>query len=389
VGGAERSVQLLAESLAAAGHEMVVVTLGRERAPRTAEISGVRVYYLPVRNLYWPLVEPRPGVVRKALWHTVDTYNPWMAAAVGEVLNYERPGLVHTDNIAGFSVAVWRAVRSRGLPLVHTLHDQYLLCPRNTMFKNGRDCKSQCVECCLYGFPRKWASGLVDVVTGVSRFILDRHIRYGYFPGVPQAVIYLDSANRVPGASRHGQPATAYAGPLRVGYLGRLHPTKGVDRLVRAFLSLPRGAADLKIAGSGKPEDEATLRALAPDREDISWLGFVPPEALLSALDVLVVPSLWHDTAPRVVFEAFVHGVPVVGSNRGGIPELIADGTGWLFDPDDPVALATVLRRCVEERASLPAMGARAREYARRFSPEAVVAGYVETYKTALRMKRG
>ena len=121
---------------------------------------------------------------------------------------------------------------------------------------------------------------------------------------------------------------------------------------------------------------------------DVRWLGFISPEALLSAVDVLVVPSLWHDTAPRVVFEAFAQGVPVVGSNRGGIPELVADGTGWLFEPDDPGALATALRCCVERRERLAAMGAAAREYAKLFSPEAVVTGYLKVYETALGMKR-
>ncbi len=264
LGGAERSVQLLAEALARRGLEVVVVTLGRERARKTGEVHGVRVHYLPVRNFYWPFAQPTPGIARKALWHGLDTYNPWMAASVGEVLDEEGPDVVNTHTIAGFSAAVWRAVKMRGLPLVHTLHDQYLLCPRSSMFKNGRDCRTQCVECRVYAWPRKRATALVDVVTGVSRFILDRHLRCGYFPVARQAVIY--NAYKLPAPVWREAPAGAHPGPLRIGYLGRLHPTKGVDRLVRAFLSLERGVAELWIAGSGKPEDEAAFKALARDR---------------------------------------------------------------------------------------------------------------------------
>ncbi len=378
LGGAERSVQLLAEALARRGLEVVVVTLGRERARKTGEVHGVRVHYLPVRNFYWPFAQPTPGIARKALWHGLDTYNPWMAASVGEVLDEEGPDVVNTHTIAGFSAAVWRAVKMRGLPLVHTLHDQYLLCPRSSMFKNGRDCRTQCVECRVYAWPRKRATALVDVVTGVSRFILDRHLRCGYFPVARQAVIY--NAYKLPAPVWREAPAGAHPGPLRIGYLGRLHPTKGVDRLVRAFLSLERGVAELWIAGSGKPEDEAAFKALARDREDVRWLGFVEPGVLLSAVDVLVVPSLLHDTAPRVVLEALGYGVPVVGSVRGGIPELVPDGAGWLYDPNDPGELAMLLRRCVERRERLAAMGAAAREHAKQFSPEAFVLAYLEVY---------
>src|SRR5207302_11040277 len=66
VGGAEQSVRLFAESLAGVGHEVVVVTLSRERTRTRAEVDGVRVHYLPIRNLHWPFAEPGPGTARKA-----------------------------------------------------------------------------------------------------------------------------------------------------------------------------------------------------------------------------------------------------------------------------------------------------------------------------------
>ncbi|HEX7126918.1 MAG TPA: glycosyltransferase family 4 protein [Thermodesulfobacteriota bacterium] len=386
LGGAERSVQLLAESLVERGHAAVVVSLGRERARRTDEVRGVRVHYLPLRNLYWPFGGPAPAAARRALWHALDSYNPRMAAEVGAVLDEERPDLVHTHTIAGFSAAVWRAARQRGLPLVHTLRDQYLLCPRTTMFRNGRDCETPCLSCRAYAWPRRRLTAQVDVVTGVSRFILDRHLGRGYFTDARRAVVY--NACRPP-ARPPDAPVGARPGPLRIGYLGRLHPSKGVDRLVQAFCSIEPGAAELWIAGTGRPDDEAALRAGAGTRADVRWLGFVEPEALLAAVDLLVVPSLWHDTAPRVVLEAFAHGVPVVGSTRGGIPELVAEGAGWLFDPDDPGALAAVLRRCIERRDRLAAVGAAARAHATRFSPEAVTAAYLEVYRRALEARRG
>jgi glycosyltransferase involved in cell wall biosynthesis len=275
-------------------------------------------------------------------------------------------------------VAVWRAIKARGLPLVHTMRDQYLLCPRSTMFKNGLDCNSQCTTCRLYASPRMRMTRAVDAVTGVSRFIIDKHRQHGCFANATQHVIY--NAYERSAESVRSAPAGAHANPLRFGYLGRLHPLKGVDRLIHAFSGLDPGDAELWIAGTGRAQDEAALKALAGERH-VRWMGFVKPESLLGELDVLVVPSLGHDTAPRAVLEAFAFGVPVIGSNRGGIPELVTGETGWIFDPDEPEALAKALRRCLQERSRLAAMGASALERSGRFTYEASVGGYLKVYE--------
>jgi len=381
VGGAERLVQLLAESLLGAGHKPVVVTLEGKRARGTMDVQGVTVHYLPLHNIYSPFGRVGPSIIRKAMWHALDTYNPFMGRAFGQIIDKETPTIVNTHTIAGFSPAVWRAARKRGLPVVHTLYDQYLLCPRNSMFKNGRNCSTQCLQCRGYAWPRKRASELVDVVTGASRFILDRHVGYGYFRRAKQVLTH--NAYEPPPATGQPAPARANGGALRIGYLGRLHPTKGVDRLVQAFLSLGSGKAQLCLAGSGTGGDEAALKALAAGNSDISWLGVVEAPTLLDAVDVLVVPSMWHDTAPRVILEAFAHGVPVIGSSRGGIPELIPEGTGWLFDPDNPRELVRLLKRCLSERDHLRSMGAAGRQYSERFRASAFVAEYLEAYETA------
>lgn len=378
IGGAERSTQFLAESLVHRGHDVTVVTLSPAEEC-THVVNGVRVHYVGVRNLYWPFSDAEPHPARKALWHAIDTYNPFIAKVVGRILDREPPDVVNTHNIAGFSVAVWRAIKARGLPLVHTLRDQYVLCPRSTMFKNGSDCKRQCASCLLYASPRMRMTHAVDAVTGVSRFIIDKHHRHGCFANATQHVIY-NAYERPAGAVRSAE-AGAHPGPLRIGYLGRLHPSKGVDRLIHAFNGLECVDAELWIAGAGKTQDEAALKSLIGERCNVRWMGFVKPEFLLGELDALVVPSLWHDTAPRAVLEAFAFGVPVIGSNRGGIPELVTKDTGWIFDPDDPEALAMALRQCIQERSRLVEMSTNALERSRLFTYEASVRGYLKVYE--------
>ncbi len=376
VGGAERAAQKLAEALAERGHEVAVACLGKSAQVQQDSINGVRVHYLPVRNLYWPFGDRKPGPMTRALWHALDTYNPLMASQVGDLIQREQPDVINTHNIAGFSVAVWAQAKRLGVPVVHTLGDQYLLCPNTTMFKHGRNCATPCLSCRTYSWPRKRYTKLVDVVTGHSQFVIDRHLQAGCFRGVPARVIY----NACPSLA---EPRTfeARPGPMRFGFLGRLDPTKGIEVLLKAFLNLPAGTAELWIAGKGSSAYERRLKAMTERRGNIKWLGYVPPASLLSNVEVLVVPALWNDTAPLVVQEAAAHGLPVLGANRGGIPELVGEGCGWTFEPSELSSLETAIVGCLESRNALQAMGERAREWSSRFSAESAVRGYLGAYE--------
>ena len=66
-------------------------------------------------------------------------------------------------------------------------------------------------------------------------------------------------------------------------------------------------------------------------------------------LDVLVVPSIWPENSPLVIHEAFMHGVAVVGAATGGIPDLIRDAGGLVYDPTSPAELASVLQRLIDD----------------------------------------
>jgi glycosyltransferase involved in cell wall biosynthesis len=380
VGGAEKAAKYVAEGLVARDHEAVVVTLSPQKRSEVAMVNGVRVYYLPVKNLYYPLPHNSRSNATKGLWHAMDTYNPFMAASLGRILDSERPDVVNTHNLAGFSTSIWRAVKKRQIPLVHTAHDYYLLCPRSTMRRKDDNCNEVCADCLFYSWPRKQASQLVDVATADSRHTLDRHLRRGYFLSAESMPLYNCCELPSKCADRENEGHC----PLRFGFLGRLHPTKGVDLLLRSFLSLPRGQAELVLAGQGSSEYERELKAMVNGHTEVRWLGYVSPEVLFRQVDVLVVPSLWHDSAPLVVLESMAHFVPLISSCRGGIPELMGKGTGWLFDPDDPNALIQALRKAIESRAGLAVMRERAHERACLFSIEAMVQGYLQAFSRSI-----
>ncbi|OGA55743.1 MAG: hypothetical protein A3G81_19465 [Betaproteobacteria bacterium RIFCSPLOWO2_12_FULL_65_14] len=381
LGGAERVAQDLAEDLARRGHSVRVACLAAQGEARGAELNGVHVDYLSLRNLYWPYPVAEAGAMRKALWHALDTYNPSMAHALGRLLDVHRPDVVNTHNISGFSVAAWKAVKERRLPLVHTLHDHYLLCPYTTMFRGSSDCKRQCLECRVYGSLRRRGTRQVDGVVGVSRYILDKHLELGCFANTPARVVYSGYDASSAAADR---PPRASGSPLRIGYLGRIIPIKGVDRLIDAFLALSGGLAELWIAGAGDPLYEAALKKRTANRGDVRWLGFVRPEAVLRELDVLVVSSRVREAMGRVVVEGFSFGLPVAGANRGAIPELIGEDCGWVFDPDRPGELISILQHCVEQPERLRAMKNAAYSRARGFTRDATVSGYLTAYREAI-----
>lgn len=377
-GGAEAAALDLAHALVRRGHEVALVVHHAGTDLLESLDGGVRVYALPNRNLYFGFDgATRPAPLRLA-WHALDGANPWMASAFGRILDRERPDLVNTHALVGLSQLVWREAARRGLPVVHYLHEYGTMCPRGSGFRDGHLCATPCGPCRALTAPRKRLSRLVDTVVGVSRFTLERHLAWGFFPDSRQAVlpnIFTDLAIRP-------RPVTG-PGPLRLGYFGRLIADKGAHVLIDAVKRLSPEGWTLDIAGTGDAAYVAALKAAAP--ANVRFLGWTPAVDVFPRLDILVVPSIWPDPQPRVTFEAFMHGVPVIGSRAGGIPEEIDEGvTGWLVAPDDPAALARVLSARMADRAdrALPESGFR--ERLARLDPERVVVDYEKVFADAV-----
>ena len=377
LGGAERSVQFLAESLAKHGHVPVVISTNPNPGVREDRLNGVKLYYVAVKNLYSPFKKRDTFHPLRPFWHVIDTYNPLMARAIGDILDREAPDIVHTNNLAGFSVSVWAAAQRRKLPIIHTLRDYYLLCPRSTMFHKDRNCTTQCWYCRVYSIVRKLMSRYVDAVVGNSQFILNRHIHHGCFERtkVRKVIFSAYAAQSMPPPAR-----TVNGDALRLGFLGRLKPNKGITPLLDAVARLPGRDYQLWIGGW----DEGHLGG-SYGMENVFFLGFVDPELFFQHIDVLVVPSLWHDPLPRTIFEAYTHGVPVIASNRGGIPEIVDVGeTGFLFNPERPDTLISVLTGIKEDPHLLHRMRAGALKKSAEFSPENSLMHYISLYRDTM-----
>jgi glycosyltransferase involved in cell wall biosynthesis len=378
VGGAERVAQALAEKMAARGHEVRVTTTAPTGAPSGETINDVHIRYVRVRNLYPLDPKRRRNALLRLPWHVVDSSNPFMERLVASEIAKWDPDIVHTHNPTGFSPAVWRAAAKLNVPVVHTLHDYYLLCPTSTMYRNDADCSrgERCVRCKIVSFPRKHLSRYLNAVVGVSNSVLARHDSAGLFAEHTKRYVIYNQWPR-PQAHAHLESRASPADLPAFGFLGQITPPKGVESLLRAWAAIPGLRGKLWIAGTGRADYLSHLRALAPG-PDVHWLGFVSPSELFHRIDVLVVPSQWQDPAPLVVGEAMAHGIPVLGANRGGIPELIGDA-GWLFD-GTTAALSDALQRLARDCVGIRQKAIQAHRRALLFSSERQIGDYEALY---------
>jgi glycosyltransferase involved in cell wall biosynthesis len=380
IGGAERSVQFLAESLCVSGKDVVVVSLSMDGEERVRSVNGVKVYYLKQRNLFNRFSRQHYATYQYLFWHLLDSYNPFIAACVQRIIRVEKPDIINTHNISGFSPAVWSLPRRHRCPIVHTIRDYYLLCPHSSMFKNGRNCDRICFGCRFLSITKKLLSRNVDAIVGISNFVLQRHLTFKYFPGSNAHKVIHNSYEtpRTEGLRKSSQDG------LTFGFLGRLQPRKGIELFLSNFARISSDKVFANVGGQG---DDKYIKSIQNhfSNQRIRYLGWVEPAPFFEKIDVLVVPSLWHEPLGRVVIEAFAHGIPVIASNRGGLRELIDEGrTGVLFDPDIEMDLYDKMKLFEKKTQFKLTMARNALAEAKRFTPSHIANQYTNLYMTLL-----
>ena len=224
----------------------------------------------------------------------------------------------------------------------------------------------------------------VDGYVSTSRFYADAMSAYLGVDRGKIDVVY-------PGLSLkgHGPQPADQPRPPTVGYFARIAPEKGFHNLVDAFIHLcrtPAGSdARLRFAGwlgadqRGYLEDQVrklTAAGLADRYEHLDCPDHASKVRFLNAIDVLSVPTTYHEPKGLYVLEAWANGVPVVQPRHGSFPELIAaTGAGLLCEPGDPADLAAKLAELLadpDRRRHLGRIGRAAVES--RFSARAMAA---------------
>jgi len=157
-----------------------------------------------------------------------------------------------------------------------------------------------------------------------------------------------------------------HRGPLRIAFIGTLAPHKGCHVLIEAYTLLPAGFASLKIFGRSEdfPDYVHKLKQLAGGHGSIEFCGTFPNSRIghvFTDIDVLVVPSLWYENTPLVLYSAQAARCPVVASNLPGLVEVIKDNeNGLLFEAGNSSDLARQLLRFINEDGLLESISVQA-----------------------------
>lgn len=339
-----------------------------------------------------------------------DYENPLAAQLLARHLDEVGYDLVHVFHPRNIGTGAIEEPRLRGLPLVVNLMDFWWICPNYLLWRrDGSLCDGPpergagCIPCidprldkavedrrvrkeirslvglrtpagnhgasavrqahALLGRTEHLMSLLAtaDKVVAPSRFIAGVYERHGLpadrIVHLPYGLDPTRFADMPPRKQRPGRPA------LDVGYVGSISRHKGVHVLLDALRHV--GNRDLRVHLHGSRESQPGFsEALVDGIRDprVTFHGpFAPTELgkVLSALDVLVVPSLWYENTPFSVLEALNVGLPVIASELGGIAEIVVDGrSGRLFPAGDAEALARLLDEIAADPERLAAMRA-------------------------------
>jgi glycosyltransferase involved in cell wall biosynthesis len=352
-GGSERFVSSLAREQVKQGHEVAVVTLSPSPEPVPQEEDGILVYRIGHGSLFWFEDWPKYPAAIRYLNKLFSSWNPILLHRVRRIVESFRPDVMNTHCMVAFGVDSWKAATERGIPVVHALHELNLFCRNTNAFRDGHMCEGICLACRI-NEPKRWLSRHVSAAVGVSRDVLQRHLDVGFFGHLPpERLSVIWSMAPITPQTRKPLPKNA---PFTIGFIGRIIPEKGLEKLLDAVAGLQRHDWRLLIAGKVfSPLDPEALR-IRTKGMPIEWLGVVAAVEFYPQIDVLVVPAIWADPGPLVVHEAFASGVPVVGARIGGIMDMVEPGiTGWLYDALDVTTLRDILSERIDAgRSALP-----------------------------------
>lgn len=304
--------------------------------------------------------------------------NPAAAADFATMLRAFGPDLVHFHSMQGLGAGLLPEAARAGVPFVVTAHDFWWWCGRQFLCdREYHPCSPVVVAgVCPCAVDRAWLDERTPVTASAlrlaTRVLAVSHseaavlLANGVAPerltvldnpvDVADSVIaanVTDVTDAAGGGAVAGRRETAEAGDVRFAFAGGADPMKGLPVLRKALQSLEgvRGwTADLYGAeGPGAPDVAwpPNVRALPPFAPDAL-------AAVLSDVDVLLVPSVMQETYSILTREALATGVPVLTTTCLGPEEVVADRVNGLVVPqDDPGALAAAMSELVGDRALL------------------------------------
>jgi glycosyltransferase involved in cell wall biosynthesis/MoaA/NifB/PqqE/SkfB family radical SAM enzyme len=304
-----------------------------------------------------------------------------------------KPDVAHVGHLNHLSTGLIDILYQRQIPIVFTLHDFWLMCPRGQFLtrsigqadnfqlcakQDDQKCASDCYRVYFSGKEeneaadmQRWSSWVEErmeetksIIPKINLFIApSNYLRNRFIQdfGVPEnKITYLD----------YGFP-TEYLTPVQkniastvftIGYIGTLIPAKGVQMLIEAFKKI-HAPARLLIFGRFNGQSSDALKQLASDSiNPIEFAGEYVNQNLadvvFSKVDCIVVPSIWTENSPLVIHEAQACKVPVITADVGGMQEYVSHQVnGLLFEHRNLSSLQSQLEFALQNPQLMKQLG--------------------------------
>ncbi|MEM7143158.1 MAG: glycosyltransferase family 4 protein [Actinomycetota bacterium] len=399
IGGLEKHAQRLTHELRRRGHDVAVATLAVPGEPEHSDDEGIPV----TRIDGWRKALDRFYEDGGRGFHPTAP-DPGLQKRLAEIVREFDPDVVHVHGWILYSALTRR--RSDEHAVVATMHDFGLPCPkRNYLHMETALCSGpgpvKCYRCAIphYGLVKGvgLTTGLkistrlharADRFVAVSSAVRNAVVDAGANQDVPVEVVpnFFDpsGATDAIGAPR---PDCVPAEGDYVLFVGALNEFKGVH-LLNEIWRTRRPAAPLVLLGNPRADtpDPSSLP------EGVTMVQNVPHPDVMAAFancTIAVSPSLGPDACPTTALEAMALGKPVVGTDIGGIPDLVLDSrTGIVVPPRDGQALGDAIDHLLAAPAVADQYGAAGRDHSTGFTVEAVAQRLEGTYARAIARRR-
>jgi glycosyltransferase involved in cell wall biosynthesis len=282
----------------------------------------------------------------------------------------QKPDVLHFQHTVWMGYELLRVARNTlpDVPIVYMLHEYLPICHHHGQMvrtMNNELCQEESPRRCHECFPQITQQAfymrkrfvqshlaLVDTFIAPSEYVRDRYADWGVPAERIQVLPYAKPTVTTPVDAPVERPRN------RFGFFGQFTPFKGADVLLEAMEMLGDGfRGHLWVYGANlemmPPAFQERVRALmAETKATVTFAGSYEPSEvgrLMTGVDWVLVPSIWWETGPLVVLEAFQHGRPVISSDIGGMSEKVTHGVNGLhFRSGDAAALADVMQQAAD-----------------------------------------
>lgn len=314
----------------------------------------------------------------------------------GELIDHLKPDVAHIGHLNHLSTGLVDELNLKRVPVVFTLHDFWLMCPRGQFIQRNfgqpgalyklcdgqedKKCAQNCYSMYFSGkadererdlaYWQAWIKGRmeetktlvkkVDQFIAPSNYLMERFISEFELP--EEKVAFLDYGFPLEYLRTSGEKATE---EFTFGYIGTHIPAKGVHHILEAF-SRVTGKARLRIWGRERAQETVALKKLSAqlihNGNEVEWMGEYVNENIADKVfrhcDAIVVASIWGENSPLVIHEAQACKVPVITADFGGMKEYVQHQVnGLLFEHRTPNALAKEMQWAVEHPEQMKQFG--------------------------------